>query len=270
MHIQAGRFKGRVLLGPPVGSVTRPITGLAKKSLFDTLADWMPEALVVDLYCGTGSMGLEALSRGARRVAFGEMDRPVLDRLRRNIDAIGAGDACVIWPGDVTRDLSGRLEELGEKVDLAFVDPPYADLREWDWPAAETALFAPLARHLADDGVVVLRMPEDAARPAGAGSAGGVEVLTLAGLTCRKVKRFGNMVLAIMGREKKLRNPDKQNCGTRNPEPGKGNSGTRNQEPGKGNSGTGNPGKETAEPGTRNPGKETAEPGIGNWEEETA
>ena len=89
MHLHAGRFKGRVLLGPPAGSSTRPITGLAKKSLFDTLADWMPEAVAVDLYCGTGSMGLEALSRGARRVAFGEMDRRVLERLRRNIDAIG-------------------------------------------------------------------------------------------------------------------------------------------------------------------------------------
>jgi len=109
------------------------------------------------------------------------------------------GESCIVWPGDVTRGLAGRLDELGEKVDLAFVDPPYADLREWDWPAAERTLFAPLADHLAPDGVVVLRMPGDAALPAGVGSAGGVEGLTLAGLTCRKVKRFGAMVLAIMG-----------------------------------------------------------------------
>ena len=195
MHIQAGRFKGRVLLSPPTGSTTRPITGLAKKSLFDTLADWMPEAVVVDLYCGTGSMGLEALSRGARRVAFGEMDRRVLERLRRNIEAIGVGESCIVWPGDVTRGLAGRLDELGEKVDLAFVDPPYADLREWNWPAAERTLFAPLAAHLAPDGVVVLRMPGDAARPGGAD-----EPFTIAGLVCRREKRFGNMVLALMGR----------------------------------------------------------------------
>lgn len=199
MHIQAGLFKGRALLSPPDGSVTRPITGLAKKSLFDTLADWMPEAVVVDLYCGTGSMGLEALSRGARRVAFGEMDRRVLERLRRNIDSFGVGESCIVWPGDVMRGLSGRLDELGGKVDLAFVDPPYADLREWNWPAAERTLFAPLADHLAPDGVVVLRMPGDAALPEGVSPAGGVEGLTLAGLTCRKVKRFGNMVLVIMG-----------------------------------------------------------------------
>ena len=240
MHIQAGRHKGRVLLGPPAGSTTRPITGLAKKSLFDTLADWMPEAVVADLYCGTGSMGLEALSRGARRVAFGEMDRRVLDRLRRNVEALGVAASSIIWLGDVTRGLARRLDELGEKLDLAFVDPPYADLRQWDWPEAEAALFAPLAAHLAPDGVVVLRMPDDAALPAGVGPAGGaevdtaVEVLTLAGLTCRKVKRFGNMVLAIMGLEKRTAEQ-----GTGNREPGKRNSGTGSREPGKGNSGTG-------------------------------
>ena len=195
MRIQAGLHKGRVLLSPPAGSVTRPITGMAKKSLFGTLADWMPDAVVVDLYCGTGSMGIEALSRGARRAAFAEMDRRVLDRLRRNIEAIGAGDACTVWPGDATRGLDRRLDELGEKIDLAFVDPPYADLRKWDWPTAERVLFEPLAAHLASDGVVVLRMPDDAALPEG-----GVEGMELAGLTCRKVKKFGDMVLAILGR----------------------------------------------------------------------
>jgi len=195
MRIQAGLHKGRVLLSPPAGSVTRPITGLAKKSLFDTLADWMGQAVVVDLYCGTGSMGLEALSRGARRAAFGEMDRRVLARLRRNIDAMGVGEACTVWPGDATRGLARRLDELGEKIDLAFVDPPYADLRRWDWPAAERTLFGPLAAHLAPDGVVVLRMPDDAALPGGSAGA-----LTLAGLVCRREKRFGDMVLALMGR----------------------------------------------------------------------
>jgi len=199
MRIQAGLHKGRVLLSPPVGSVTRPITGMAKKSLFDTLADWMGEAVVVDLYCGTGSMGLEALSRGARRAAFAEMDRRVLDRLRRNIETMGVGEACTVWRGDATRGLARRLDELGEKIDLAFVDPPYADLRKWDWPTAERVLFEPLASHLASDGVVVLRMPDDAALPESAKQSGGVEGLTLAGLACRKVKRFGDMVLAIMG-----------------------------------------------------------------------
>lgn len=197
MHIEAGIYKGRALLSPPAGSVTRPITGRAKKSLFDTLADWMPGAVVADLYCGTGSMGLEALSRGARLVAFGEKDRRVLARLRRNIESLGVADACRVWPGDVTRGLAARLDELGEPIDAAFVDPPYAAVRQWDWAAAERMVLAPLADRLAADGVVVLRMPGDADLPEGAES---VKQIALAKLTCKRVKTFGDMVLSILGR----------------------------------------------------------------------
>ena len=195
MHIEAGLYKGRALLGPPAGSVTRPITGRAKKSLFDTLTDWMPGAVVADLYCGTGSMGLEALSRGARLVALAEKDHRVLARLRRNIETLGAAGACRVWPGDVTRGLTRRLDGLGEPIDVAFVDPPYAAVRKWNWPAAERMVFAPLADHLADDGVVVLRMPDNAPLPKAAGSA---EEIALAGLACRRVKTFGDMVLALL------------------------------------------------------------------------
>jgi hypothetical protein len=157
------------------------------------------------------------------------MDRRVLDRLRRNIDGLGVVESCIIWPGDVTRGLARRLDALGEKVDLAFVDPPYADLRQWDWPEAEAALFAPLAAHLAPDGVVVLRMPDDAAGPKDA--AGRIAV---AGLVCRREKRFGNMVLALMGLEKKRRNrePGTRGKKQRNQEPGTREKKQRNQEPG--------------------------------------
>ena len=145
-------------------------------------------------------MGLEAISRGASLAAFAELDRRVLDQLRRNIETLGVADACRVWPGDVTRGLSARLDELGRAIDIAFVDPPYAALRKWDWPAAEAALFAPLAAHLAADGLVVLRMPDDADLPGGAdGPAAAAEDLKLAGLACKRVKRFGDMVLVVLG-----------------------------------------------------------------------
>jgi len=197
MRIEAGKYKGRVLLSPPAGSITRPITARAKKSLFAMLADWMPDGVVADLYCGTGSMGIEALSRGARLAAFAEKDRRVLANLRKNIETIGATDDCRIWPGDVTRGLARRLDELGSLLDVAFLDPPYAALRKWDWPASERMLFAPVAAHLADDGVVVLRLPNDAALPEGVAKA---EEIALAGLACKRVKTFGDMVIAILGR----------------------------------------------------------------------
>ncbi len=194
MRIVAGAYKGRKLLSPPAGAQTRPITGLAKKSLFDTLGPRLADAAVVDLYCGTGSMGLEALSRGAEACWFAEKDRRVLERLRRNIEAVGAEGCCTVWPGDVSRRLDERLAAVGRAVDVAFVDPPYAAARAWSWARAERAVFAPLAGRLAADGVAVVRVPADAVPPAWP-----------ADLTETARKTFGEMVIAILGRSTKAR-----------------------------------------------------------------
>jgi len=187
MRILAGRYKGRKLLPPPAGSETRPITGAAKKSLFDLLGGRLDGLAVVDLFCGTGSMGLEALSRGARACWFAERDRKVVERLRRNIEAIGAAEQCTVWAGDAARGLARRLGKIGEPVGLAFVDPPYAAARRWSWRRAESTIFAPLAERLADDGVVVLRTPADAepSEP-------------IAGLDVLRRKQYGEMVIRLL------------------------------------------------------------------------
>ncbi|MGZ3303586.1 MAG: RsmD family RNA methyltransferase, partial [Isosphaeraceae bacterium] len=88
MRIIAGEFGGRKIL-PPLTETTRPITDRAKQSLFDTLGDRIDGADVLDAFAGTGSMGLECLSRGARRVVFVERDRGALLHLRKNIVALG-------------------------------------------------------------------------------------------------------------------------------------------------------------------------------------
>lgn len=189
MHIRFGVFKGRKLLSPPKAAQTRPITGLASKSLFGILRGRLAEATVADLYCGTGTLGLEALSNGAARCIFAERDRTVLTRLRRNIATLGVEDRCTVWSGDVRRGLAGRLAALEGRLDVVFVDPPYAHSRRWDWPALARELFAPLAGALADDGLVVLRtdthgeLPED-----------------LAGLTCCRRREFGSMLLSFWAR----------------------------------------------------------------------
>ena len=191
MRILAGRHKGRKLLPPPAGSVTRPITGLAKKSLFDTLGGLPEGAAVVDLFCGTGSMGLEALSRGSRACWFAERDRKVVERLRRNIEAIGAADCCTIWQGDVMHGLRARLAEVDGPVDVAFVDPPYEMARRWSWAEAADAVFRPLAESLAAHGVVVLRLPADVQVPE-----------PLGGLAKLRQRRFGEMALVLLSRAK--------------------------------------------------------------------
>src|SRR6185503_18794260 len=97
MRIIAGRFRSRVLLGPEDERTTRPITDRVKQSLFDILTPLLPDARVYDCFAGTGSMGLEALSRGAAHATFFEQDRSALTRLRKNIETLGvAGGATVI------------------------------------------------------------------------------------------------------------------------------------------------------------------------------
>jgi 16S rRNA (guanine966-N2)-methyltransferase len=175
------------LLPPPPNAQTRPITGRAKKSLFDTLGPHLDEAVVLDLYSGTGTMGIEALSRGAAWCIFAEKDRNVVARLRRNIEACGAGEASDIWCGDIRSRLRPRLAGLDRTVDVAFVDPPYADARRWDWPRAEASIFVPLAEKLADDGLVVLRTPKGLELPA-----------SIAGLTEMRTKKYGGMIITLL------------------------------------------------------------------------
>ena len=133
MRIIAGEFRGRKLL-PPVGEVTRPITDRAKQSLFDVIAPAVEGARVYDCFAGTGSMGLECLSRGAAYVTFFEADRPALARLTQNIMAVRAGERSRIVPGDLfkwferTNTRPGTAGEIG--ADLVFLDPPYRFLTE--------------------------------------------------------------------------------------------------------------------------------------------
>lgn len=106
-------------MGPP-GQTTRPMTDRMREALFSSIAVLVPESVVLDLYAGTGSMGLEALSRGAATVTFVEQDRSALKALRTNIEAVGLGGNVVAG------DVDGFLRRAFGSFDLVFVDPPYA------------------------------------------------------------------------------------------------------------------------------------------------
>src|SRR5580693_2175081 len=95
LRIIAGQLRGRRLL-PPAGDATRPITDRAKQSLFDILSPMIAEARVYDCFAGTGSMGLECLSRGASSVTFFESDRSAVKRLEENISILKVVDHSVV------------------------------------------------------------------------------------------------------------------------------------------------------------------------------
>jgi 16S rRNA (guanine966-N2)-methyltransferase len=122
MRIIAGTARGSRIQAP-AGRSTRPITDRAKESIFNMVASrgGVDEAVVLDLFAGSGSFGLESLSRGARSATFVERDRRALTVLRSNIERLGFEDRSTVVAGSVETVLSG----LGP-ADIAFCDPPYA------------------------------------------------------------------------------------------------------------------------------------------------
>ena len=126
MRIVGGKFKGHGLAGPK-GQATRPTSDRVRESIFNILAHGVEDfsiegARVLDLFAGTGAMGLEALSRGARFCQFVDDAAEARGVIRRNADALGVIGQCKIWRRDATR-LGPAAPQPG--FDLVFADPPY-------------------------------------------------------------------------------------------------------------------------------------------------
>ena len=132
MRIVAGKFRRRKLLSRP-GSSTRPIPDRVKEMLFARIEAEVIEARVADLFAGTGTIGLEALSRGAQSVVFVEKDRRAYELLRQNVASLRVQEQCCCWCTDAVRSsLRPRGVDFMLPYDLIFVDPPFdliAELR---------------------------------------------------------------------------------------------------------------------------------------------
>jgi len=120
MRVIAGSAKGRRLIGPD-SMETRPLTDRAKEAVFSSLADRVIDADVLDLYAGSGSLGIEAMSRGAIRAVFVEKGRKALEALRRNLATVGFDNVVVVG-----QDVEGFVETSHGEFDLVFCDPPWA------------------------------------------------------------------------------------------------------------------------------------------------
>src|SRR4051812_32560898 len=154
MRIIAGQFRSRVILPPEDDRTTRPITDRVKQSLFDIVTLLLEDAIVYDCFAGTGSMGLESLSRGAKRAVFFEADRSALGRLKKNIATLGVESSSAVVSGDLFKYFQTTIKPA-EPAGLIFLDPPYRFLKEQ--PERLVTLAERLADHLAADGLVVFR-----------------------------------------------------------------------------------------------------------------
>jgi 16S rRNA (guanine966-N2)-methyltransferase len=178
MRVIAGSARGIPLRAPKDRS-TRPITDRVKETLFAILGDRVPGARVLDLYAGSGAIGIEALSRGASSADFVERGRQALAVLRSNLDRTGLTDGARVHATEVDRFLGAADEATW---DIVVLDPPYE----------ARAIVAPLRAllpHLLPDASVVVK------------HFWRTEVPAVPGLRMTRQRRFGETMLTFLGVE---------------------------------------------------------------------
>ncbi len=160
MRIIAGS-KARMILLPPRDLTTRPITDRVKESLFAILVSDVQDAVVADLFCGTGSLGLEALSRGARHAIMVDKDHDAIKRARQNIEKLRFHDQATLILTDVFRygipGSKNRLPDDPDRCDLVFVDPPYIFSRKTNLDSDLGKLLIKISGQVAPLALVVVR-----------------------------------------------------------------------------------------------------------------
>jgi 16S rRNA (guanine966-N2)-methyltransferase len=186
VRIVGGSARGRRLVGPPKGRATRPTSDKVREAIFDVLAAALPSGIqghVVDIFAGTGALGIEALSRGAEHAVFIEQDPVALGVLQQNLRRAGFHERATVRNALAERALAAMRAERDGLFDLAFLDPPYGmDL-------APRAIALLVGRGLlAPEGIVVIELGLRDPDPAPAG------------LACMRVKRYGDTRVIFLRR----------------------------------------------------------------------
>jgi len=159
MRITGGLSRGRMLLGPR-GRLIRPTADRVREALFNLLGQDLSNYRVLDLFSGTGSLGLEALSRGAGHAVFVDNLNASIDLIRRNIERLGYASVTRVLKRDLSRGIPWEHEFLRGSFDLVFLDPPYAlDI------APDLVDRIPTDRHLSGGARVVIETGKKADLP---------------------------------------------------------------------------------------------------------
>lgn len=174
VRIIAGEHRGRRIRAPE-GLGTRPMLDRVREALFSTLRDWIEGAKVLDLFAGSGSLGLEALSRGAKVARMVERHAPTLALLAENVRELGLEGSVELSNADALSERAwsgGDLVGGSAKWDLIFCDPPYPSMQD---ARTRTEVLAALAAlvgaHLEPLGRLVVHVPRGLLREADFGPA---------------------------------------------------------------------------------------------------
>lgn len=188
MRIISGELGGRQFEAPP-GEGTRPLLDRVRTALFDWLGARVDDARVLDLYAGSGSQGLEALSRGASRALFVERGAPALATLKRNVVGLGLEERARIVRGDALAERNwSEPGAVAAPWTIAFCDPPFVVYED---PAERKKLLAALEvlleRHMEPGGIVALHAPDRAG-----------EMLRLRAARSSELRAYGSSCLVYL------------------------------------------------------------------------
>ena len=160
MRVIAGTARS-IVLDVAEKSPTRPFLEKARGALFNSLGAAVLESKALDLYAGSGALGIEALSRGARSCIFIELDGAAFKVLSNNVTKCGFTKRARLIRGNAL----GEAKNLSGSFDLIFVDPPFPDAVEWAKGEEGRELGEALVKLLSPEGVAVLRIEDDKASP---------------------------------------------------------------------------------------------------------
>lgn len=124
MRIVGGRHRSRLIDFPSDASITRPTKDVVREGIFNALSSEPMEAVVLDLFAGSGSFGLEAISRGAKMAIFVDTSNTAIQTINKNLKALKESDKALVWHLDYL-DALKLLKERDLKVKIVFLDPPY-------------------------------------------------------------------------------------------------------------------------------------------------
>ncbi len=178
LRIIGGVFKGRPLKAPKTNS-TRPTQGMLREAIFNICQNEIGNAHFLDLFAGSGAMGLEAISRGASHAVFVEQNRQAITCIKENISLLQVEKQTQIIPTDAARALTILAKQYSQ-FDIIYIDPPY------DTPFDPT----PLVPLLKPEGILFLEERHQPKKPH--------KPIEVAGLHLKDTRRFGIAILSIL------------------------------------------------------------------------
>jgi len=159
IKILGGQFKSRKLKTPRDNDITRPWTGRSRESIINQLRGHLQDSIILDLFAGIGTMGLEAVSRGAKTVIMVEKDRKIFTILESNIELLQCSAQAVAIQGDALSSIP--LLRVPRPVNIAFIDPPYVMMKDEVLRDKIFEQVSKIEQLLDPEGLIVLRTPVD-------------------------------------------------------------------------------------------------------------